>query len=292
MGRQSLREKAKRRAADVAEVRTEALDQMNSKLSRKFRLIEKQVNDLRAENIRYYHQIGKLCEEVRLNADEYVGKDGTSGLKLIEQALSTQARTLRKAAAFARTCDDKEVEDLISWRHTDTEFRLHWGHVSFLLTLDSKKKRTEFAEMAVEEMLEPPALHKRIQKKTGRSGGHGRKHEMPKTVPAQVRQILTIAKAFMGKQEGVWAAEDESVFGNLMELEADDVSEEMVEQLHEIEEVMQQIADSAQDNVGRAERAREHIEATLEAAAQVGTSGSRKESRAINLDRPSRKKSK
>ena len=293
MGRTSPREIARRRAAEVAESRTDAMAQMNSKLSRKFTLIDKQLNDLRAENLRYYYQIGQLCEEIRTNPNDFVGKDGTPGLKLVEQGLSTQARTLRKAAMFARTCDEKEMEDLISWYNTETGFTLHWGHVAFLLTLDDKKKRSEFAEMAVEETLDPPALHERIKKKTGRKGGHGRKHEMPKTIGAQVRQLLTISKQFMGKHEGVWAGDEESVFSNLMELEADDVSEDMVDQLHEIEELMQQISEAAEANVASTERAREHIEAVLEAAAEeaaaeeaAATQVTKKERRSIDLDSP------
>lgn len=295
MGRQSLKTKAertgtstkkKRSVASLTKERTGALDQMNSKLRRKFNRIEKSVNDLRADNLRYYWNIGVICEEIRENAEQYLGKDGTPGLKLIEQALSTQARTLRKAAMFARLYDEQQLEDLISIYHQETNFQLHWGHVSFLLTLPTAEKREKYAMEAAEKMLDPPALHELIKKRTSRSGGHGRKHEMPKTVPAQIRQILTICKQWIGKHDGVWNGEEESVFGNIMNLPPDQMEPDMVDQLAEISELMTTIASGAQENVGRADRAKEHLEATIakREEQEAAESESGRQTRAIDLE--------
>ena len=294
MGRQSLKTKAERKgggrktktAAAMTKERNGAIGQMNSKLKRKFTKIEKSVNDLRAENLRYYWNIGKICEEIRDNPDQYLGKDGTPGLKLIEQALSTQARTLRKAAMFARTYDEEGLEWLIGLQHTETNFQLHWGHVSFLLTCKTDAQRERFAQMAVDKMLDPPALHEKIKKGTSRGGGHGRKHEMPKTVPAQIRQIITICRQWVGKDEGVWNGDEESVFGNIMNLAPEEMDAEMVEQLEEISGLMATIQSSAGENIGRADRAKEHLEATIQkrdereaAEAEAG-----RETRAIDLE--------
>lgn len=296
MGRQSLKTRAersgsatkkkKRTVKSMTAERTGAIEQMNSKLKRKFTKIEKSVNDLRADNLRYYWQIGAICEEIRENADQYLGKDGTPGLKLIEQALSTQARTLRKAATFARLYTESQLEDLISLYHSETNFQLHWGHVSFLLTLPTEDKREKYAQEAVEKMLDPPALHDLIKKRTKRSGGHGRKHEMPKTVPAQIRQIITICRQWTGKNDGVWNGEEESVFGNIMNLPPEEMEPDMVEQMDEIAELMQSIADSASENVGRATRAKEHLEATIQKRdeQEAAETESGRQTRAIDLD--------
>lgn len=286
MPRQALAERAKRRrpSAIVAE-RVSALDQMNGPLKRKFSMIEKSVNDLRADNLRYYHTIGKICEEIREKPDVYVGKDGTSGLKLIEQALSTQARTLRKAAMFAREYDDPQVEQLIGLVNTETKFQLHWGHVSFLLTLPTSEKREKFAQEAVEKMLDPPALHDLIKKRTKRSGGHGRTHEMPKTISAQIRQILTICRQWVGKNTDVWNGTEESVFSNILNMPPDEMEPDMLEQLDEIKTLMADIAEQAEGNVGRTERVREHMETAIKRrdaeAAQAEATG--RQRRALDL---------
>lgn len=287
MGRQSLAAKAARKSPSaITESRTEAIEQMNTSLRRVFTRIEKSVNDLRAENLRYYHRIGSICEDIRSKPEEYVGKDGTAGLKLIEQALSTQARTLRKAAEFAREYTDEQLQQLLDLKNPDTGFQLHWGHVSFLLTLPNAEKRDKYAAEAVEKMLDPPALHDLIKKRTQRKAGHGRKHEMPKTINAQIRQILTFCKAWIGKNTDVWNGVEESVFGNILNMAPDDMEPDMVTQLEEVATLMQTVSESANENIAKAQRVREHLAAAItkrdqEAAAGHASDG--RQTRAIDI---------
>lgn len=265
MARQSLLTKATRRKpAEITASREDAIGLMNSALKRQFQVVEKSVNDLRAENLRYYHKIGEICEKVRNDPGTYVGKDGTSAMKLIERALSTQARTLRKAAMFAQMYDQAQLEALIGLTNPENKFQLHWGHVSFLLTVTKVERREQFAQEAVQKMLDPAALHDLIKKRTQRGGGHGRKHEMPKTIAAQIRQMLTLCKQFMGKHTDVWNGEDESVVSNLLNAPAAEIDQEMVDQLREVITLMQEVSDGAGENVSSLERAWEHMNAALE----------------------------
>jgi len=290
MGRQSLKERARRKGptpAKITQARSAAVEQMNSKLKRKFNQIERQVNDLRAENLRYYHKIGAICEDIRENPDEYVGHDGTPGLKLVENALSTQARTLRKAATFAQTYDEDGLQELIDLYHTETNFQLHWGHVSYLLTLDTPEKRRTWAIKAVENMWDPPTLHEKIKKNSNRGGGHGRKHEMPKTVPAQVRQILTLCRQWAGKQETVWAGdEDANVFSNVLNHPPDEMTEDLRDDLVEVKELMAKIAEGAAANGETVDRVLEHVNGCLATRAEreAAEQGSGKSARSIDLD--------
>ena len=277
---------AKAAANAITKQRTAALEQMNSRLQRKFTQIEKSVNDLRADNLRYYYKIGQICEDIRENPQQYLGHDGTPGLRLVEQALSTQARTLRKAAMFAREYKENELKELIGFFHKETNFQLHWGHVSFLLSLPNAETRRRFAMEAIEHMLDPPALHELIKKKTQRGPSHGRKHEMPKTVAAQIRQINTICKAWLGKNDGVWNGEDESVFGNITNMPPEDMTPEMVEELLEAGAQMTLIAEAAGANVPKISRAAEHMKGCIdkrdkEAAAEQEAG---RNTRAIDLD--------
>jgi hypothetical protein len=267
MGRTSMTEKQKRRGKTVAAMtrdRNGAIEQMNSNLRRKFKRIEKSVSDLRADNLRYYWNIGELCEEIRENPEQYVGDDGTPGLKLVEQALATQARTLRKASKFAKEYSKDQLEDLIALKNESTSYQLHWGHVSFLLTLD-ETKRERYTHEAIEKMLDPPALHALIKKRTQRSKGHGRTHAMPKTVPAQIRQIKTICEQWLAKNEMVWNGSTESVYGNIMNLSPEEMEPDMVADLELIETAMQHISEQAATNVATTRRAKEFLTATIAA---------------------------
>ena len=288
MPRQSLAVKASRKPSAITADRVDAIGQMNTPLQRRLAVIEKSVNDVRAENLRYYYKIGKVCEEIREKPEIYVGKDGTHGLKLVERALSTQARMLRKAAMFAREYSEQDLKQLVDLTNPTTGFQLHWGHVSFLLTLPSTERREKYAQEAVDKMLDPPALHDLIKKRTNRTEGHGRSHMIPKTIGAQIRQMLTICRAWTGKNTDVWNGATESVFGNIMNMPPDDMEPEMVTQLEEVEVLMQEIADASAENIGRSQRVREYLSAAIitrdaAAAAAAAAAPTGRRSRAIDL---------
>lgn len=288
MGRQSLRERAARGGAPPAQItqrRSAAVDQMNSKLLRKFTQLEKKVNDLRAENLRFYHKIGEVVLDIKQHPEEYVGHDGTPGIKLIEDALSTQARTLRKAASFAETYDQGELDELISMYHKETNFQLHWGHVSFLLTLQNKEQRVKYAMEAVEKMWDPPALHEAIKRRTNRESGHGRGHELPANVPAQVRQIKKLTDQWVKKNAQVWDGEDKNVFENVMNLPPEEMSDELLADLNEVFGLFQELIDGATISISKVERAGEHVKGCLEARAAADASAKEhgKEPRNIEL---------
>lgn len=265
MGRTSAKNIADRRkvVAKVTRERETALNDMPQKLRTKFRRIEKQVNDVRVENLQYYYQIGQLYVEVREHPDDYRGKSGKAGLVLLQEALSIHARTLRRAAKFADLYDDEALVELIELKEPSTGFCLHWGHVAYLLTVEDANKRHKFAEEAVKKLLDPPALHKHIKEKMGRDGGHGRGHAMPKTIAAQVRQIVTICQQWLAKDEQIWNGEEESVFGNVLNAAPDELTPEIVADLFEVRRLMEAIADKAQENIGMATRVHEHASVTL-----------------------------
>jgi len=258
--------------AAITKARTDALSHMNAQLRRKFNRLEKTMNDLRSENIRYYWRIGTLCNEIEADETKYLGNNGEKGLKLIEQALSTQSRTLRKAMQFAGLYSEEQMEGLISWENTDTNFRLNWGHVGFLLTLNTEAQREKYAEEAVEKMLDPNALHDLIKRRFNRAGAHGRTHAMPATVPAQIRQMHNVCRTWIGKNDNIWNGSAESVFSNVMSVPVGEVETPMLEQLEETRTFMQSIASAAEDNLEKIDRAAEYLRAALDEQSQADQS--------------------
>lgn len=258
---------------------------MNTQLRRKFTQIEKKVNDLRAENLRFYHKIGEVVLDVKQHPEEYIGHDGTPGIKLIEEALSTQARTLRKAATFAETYNTEELEELISLYHAETKFQLNWGHVSFLLTLQTKEQRAKFALEAVDKMWDPPALHDAIKRRQNRGAKHGRGHEIPATVPAQVRQIKKITDQWVKKNSQVWNGEEKNVFENVMNHPPEDMDAELLTDLQEVKELFTQLIEGGNESLQKVERTIEHVEGCLAriAEAEEAAASQGKEQRSINL---------
>ena len=267
MPRQPLRERARRGAvnddSNYQTTRTAAIENMNAELRKKFKKIENQISDLRAENIRYYYNIGQTCKEIEDDTAKYKGKDHTPGMQLIETALATHKRMLRKCAQFVRTYTPEQIDYLIELKNAETGYQLHWGHISFLMTLDTARDRRSFATMTVNEMLEPEALHARIKKQQGREGGHGRKHEMPKTVDGQVRQVLKLTKQWVDKNHQVWNGATETVFGNVLSLEVENITDEMAQQFEDMEKLMDSMSIAARANITEIEKVRERIDNVL-----------------------------
>jgi hypothetical protein len=280
MGRQSASKKAKVKAAnkhsaaieEATKLRKAAIKRMNEALKAKFEAIETQVQTLQSENIVFYYGLGEIVREIQNDSGRYVGSDGTSGMDLLEDAMATQKRTLRKCAAFVQAYTRSEMRALIELCNTETAYTLHWGHVSYLLTLTDKEERTKFAYEAVTRMWDPSMLHERIRKAKGKSSGHGRKHTLPVTVEKQVRQIRDLSRTWMGKQNDVWNGSEVNVFTNVLNAGNKQITPELQDYLLEIRELMIEIADAAHQDERHAEAAIAHVRKVLEdrAATTVG----------------------
>jgi hypothetical protein len=303
VGRTSLAERVKRSRtqltpASMLEQRSAAVEQMNKATLDKLRQFETLGSNQRENNIRHYYAVGKLYIEMRDNPAKYEGRDGTSGVRLIEKALSLQARVLRKAATFVDMYTEAAVNKLVGAYNRETNFQLHWGHVTYLLTVEDKEKREEFAKEAVMKMLDPPALHALIKKRQRRAGGHGRRHELPATPAAQLRQIQSTTTVWNNKAEQVWDGDEVSVLSNLMKLAPDQIDEDMVIHLKETEDQLRAAAEKSLAMADKVSRIREHVMGKLkerrEQEAEIArnaASGGR-ESRSIDLgDKPRRRAS-
>ncbi len=303
MGRTSLAERVKRSKtqitpANMLEARTLAVEQMNRATLDKLRQFETLGSNQRENNIRHYYQVGKLYIEMRDNPAKYEGKDGTSGVRLIEKALSLQARVLRKSATFVDMYTEAALNKLVGLYNRETNFQLHWGHVTYLLTVTDKEKREEYAKEAVTRMLDPSALHAFIKKKQRRSGGHGRRHELPSTPAAQLRQIQTTTTTWNNKAEQVWDGDEVSVLANLMKLAPDQMDEDMLVNLKETEDQLRAQAEKSLQMADKFARIREHVTQKLkerrEHEAEIARNAAQggRESRAIDLggDAPRRRR--
>lgn len=292
MGRTSLAERARRSATPAAAIqaRKDAIALMPDKLRKKMQKIEKDLGGSRADTLRYYYHLGGDVLDIQNDEESYQGTDGTSGLVLLERALSTQARTLRRAALFATKFTEKELERLIKLYNKDTKFQLHWGHVNYLLTVLDKEKMWDFATTAIKRLLDPPALYELIKKAERRRKGHGRNHVLPASYSGQVRQIRTVTQTWNNKAEQVWDGEETSAVANLLVVPAEEVNDELITMLVETEQNLRQNAEKAitmADKFARIiERARGINEEKKQKAAEAAQQHSRagKESRIIDLD--------
>jgi len=241
VGRTSAGTRVQRSAKVIAEDRETAVSAMNSKLKRKLGQVEKMIADSRESNLRFYHQLGKICQEVRDDPDTY----SRNGYRLLEQALYTQKRTLRKARSFAEQYNDERLATLIALVNEGTGYRLHWGHMTYLLGLNTEKQQDEFAERAVRNLWDPPALHAAIKKRFGDRGvGGGRPHKLPATTHMQIRQMMETSRNWVNKRH-LWNGDDENVFANIVNEAPDELTDTDLENLRATVEYLDQMITEA-----------------------------------------------
>ena len=260
MSRTSLKNKVLRgEAAEVLQLRKAALKEMNPALRTQFEALETEISSTRDSNLNFYHRIGRICLTVQEHPETY----GEDGLRTLEQALSTQTRTLRRSAQFARAYNEQQLEWLIGLKNPQTEFQLHWGHVAYLLSLSTEVQRTRYAEEAVEKMLDPLALHKLIKKRIGRRQDHGRTHDVPGNIPAMVAQMLKFTKQWCAKHQQVWRAKPHDVFPKLLKLTDDELSNALIEDLRELGEELEMMAELSRKGSDMLQRCTEHVDTRL-----------------------------
>ena len=248
MGRKSLAARSRQNARQVVkaftEAREEAVNEMNSALKRKFAKIEKQFADAREENLRFYHALGCELIEIRNNPEVYTDKAPA----LLEKALATQRRTLRKAVQFADTYTNAQLDELLALEHEGTGFRVHWGHLTYLLGAPTVEKRLELARQAVNNLWDPPALHAYMKSHSvGQRGrGGGRPQKLPQTLHMMIRQMLQVCDQWVKKRK-LWMQDGEegNVFSRIMQAPPTNLNKDDLDNLKKISELLQEVGAEA-----------------------------------------------
>lgn len=286
MGRTAASANRQRNARAMAADREAAFEQMNGQLKKKCRKIEKMITDTREQNLRFYHGLGSEVHDVRADPEKY----GIDGMTQLERALSTQTRTLRKARQFFEDYDSELLEELISLVHEDTGFRLHWGHVTYLLGLNTKKQKSDWAKRAVRNLWDPPALHAQIKDRfPDRGRGGGRPHKLPPTVHLQIRQMMEVARNFINKRR-LWNDPDENVFENVMQEPPDELVELDKENLEATKSYLETIVREATDMIQQVDECIVRVEQVFEARTKAAEEAAEREAdagrahRSINLN--------
>lgn len=254
---------------EIISARATAIDNMNDALAALFKEVESTFDDMRVQNLRFYHKLGKVVLRIRQQPAIYQGRDGTAGMTLLERAAGTKARTLNKSATFADLYTDDAFEVLIKMVNKGANFQLHWGHVSFLLTVPSQQMRTELAANALSGLWDPERLHEEIKKRMGRTGGHGRSHKVPETIDECLRQMAKATKTWLEKSEKVWNGDTESVFAKITDAHISELTPEMLPQLQTLRNEIQALREYADRHTDSIDKTYEYVQEMLSNAEKL-----------------------
>lgn len=240
--------------------RLAALQHMNPALRSKLNDVEQMLTTISQNSIMFNYKLGALLKDIRMNPKKY---GGDTAMDLIERALPGRADLIRRSVQFAMEMTAADADELSSLENTDAAFRLNWGHLIVLLTLKNKEQRLVYAKRAISELLEPAALHKLIQSKTGKKNNGGRPHKLPATIPGQLRQVKTKTTDWIAKHEAIWDGNADSAFDNMLSCSADVVTVDMLNDARATREALAQMAELAKKDIDTFDKIIERIERCL-----------------------------
>lgn len=252
MGRTSPLTHARRNSALSA--RKQAAAEMTPALKSVCQEMQSGLVDRAEDNLRFYHQIGKRCLEVQEHPEKYLTEQqrtqGVDPLVLMENFLGSSRSTMKRSLNFAQKYDSEDLKRLFAYRNADDpKFRLHWGHVGHLLSVAEARKRISFEEQAVQNLWQPDELSKHIIAAfNGPRRSGGRPLGVPRTVPAQLSQMLNMTSLFLRRKREVWCGNKMNVFKNIIEVPREKLTTSMMKDLEKLEkqwEEMQSELDEA-----------------------------------------------
>ncbi len=268
MGRTSLAV-VSQRSAEAAAARKAALHEMNPALREACQEMQSSLVEQVENNLRFYHRLGKRCLEIRENPNKYLTDEQraakTSPFELLERVVSTARETFRKCADFAATYDTEDLQRILKYRNdADPKFRLHWGHVQYLLSVDNKPQRVKLEEEAAQQMWSPDVLHKMIMEKLGGPRGKGgRPIGIPKSITAQVHQMTSMTSLWLRRQKEVWNGKKHSVFTNILNMPPEKLDDGILSELKGIQQQMREARQAAEENEQVCGRVIEQVAATI-----------------------------
>lgn len=293
MGRTGPMEVARRHSEALAG-REEVLKEMTPSLRSAVVEIQRELVEKSAETLKYYHRLGQRCAEIRDNPDKYLTEDQrarkVNAFDLVQEAISQSREGLRKAAAFADKYTEEDVKRLVGYRNPeDNKFRLHWGHVVHLVSVDRLDQRMTFEKKATDEMWDPSTLHAQLVAHFGGTRRAGGRHfGVPRSITGQVHQMLNVSNTWLKRQQQVWNGKKHSVFTNVLNLAPDQYTPEMLAELKNTRSVMESMQAEAADNVGHLNRTIEHVSEAIggRKATSAVSNGAAKRKPGVGRQRP------
>ncbi len=247
MGRQSPLTIANRNSA-LAD-REAVLARMNPALKSVFAELQGRMVEKIEDNLRFYHQLGKTCLDIKKNPDKYLTDEqklqGVDPIDLLQEASSTSKQTFSRTAQFAERYDAEDLKRLFGYRNAeDTKWRLHWGHVSYLISIPDVRARLKFEEDTVANLWEPSDLLKAVQAHFGEKRSKGaRPFAIPRTVPSQISQIRNVSSQWIRKNQAIWNGEKNNVFNNILQLDPSKYTPDMLTSLRGLQLDLQTMAE-------------------------------------------------
>lgn len=260
-------------AAQTAAIVSEQ-PELSDKLATVVREIGQLLDDLQTANVTAFWNIGRLITEVSTNPDEYLTNEqkaahvdpGSLIISIYAQAYSMEQ--LRGAVAFFdKYPSEGQLRRLLALRCPDRPvWRLTASHVQMLAQVADEDQRATLEEKCAEEAYTARALAQEIQELRGKRPGGGRKHQSPKGLKQQIKDLLDYQRKFIGRSEALWLNEDaDTLYDAIINASPAQRDETVLGYFQEIVENFTRLSDIVGDHIAMCNKVLENLQDEQEA---------------------------
>ena len=185
-----------------------------------------------------YYKVGTTLNTIEDDPGTY----DDDGYQLIIAALLEERRqTAKRAQSFARIVPADEFAQMVEMRDPVTGYRICWGHVPGLLSLDSAAQRKKWYKKIVQHRLTAKAFTKQLRESDPdrKVATGGRPHRKPGTLELCISQIEDHFAQCDAKYRTVWGAvpegvEDTSVLVDMRDIQDDNITKDLLDRVREL----------------------------------------------------------
>lgn len=223
-------------------------------------------------NIQFYWSAGDKVLDLEEHPERYLTAEqkakGVRPLDLFMNFFSTSSSSITKAIRFRKLYPTKaDLNRLFGYRNPENAgFRINWGHVVYLITVEVAATRIKFEERCAANGWEPDELHEMIMKhfNGSRRPGSGRPIGIPKTVPKQLTQIIDMSSLWLRRANDVWHGSNHSVFSNVMNVAPDQYTTKTLADLEAVASLLESVKTAAESETEVCNRTIQHVKSALE----------------------------
>lgn len=239
--------------------------------------VTKQIQD----TLDFYRLLGKELVEIDDNKD---GKYGDKPLDTVATLLQRSISTLAHARQFYLAYTDDEYKALVDKNAASANEgggQLHWGHVSHLIGIADKRRRSSLEDKAIDEAWTTDLLHDQIKKAlNGPRGKGGRPLNRPGTLAGLLHQWRSKTGEWLTRNRDVWRKSDSDVVAQLINLPPDNYTAEMLGELQQIQAALAEMSQVAQTDYQAMSRAIERVQRVVTGSKPAPAAASKKSSTA------------
>lgn len=234
--------------------RIATIESMNPLLRSIYEDIADELSEKIQDQVMFHYRVGSLAVKVHADTQKY----GESAVTKLAKCLGQDRSILYKAMAVAEKFSEAELRGLVG-QVSGERWQLTWTHIQLSLPLDDKKKIVSLLQWAIDGRMTVQKLQEEYKLRIKSSPNHRAMPALattPKSTMGGLSQMLTMGQKMVTKFDDDFRR---IIFDPLDHYAAGEVTETLLGQLAESEEMLKELAQRATDRASQMTKIRQRL---------------------------------